>query len=318
MSSKGIIDLRKGRQQPPTAGEHRSPAPAPRVVQANPRRTSQLRAKRRRLRVIAFGVFVVLCGAATWGVSYASYLPQYTVQRITVTGVDAASADTISQFVHSLVYPGTYPLISHANILIINKDVIARAIVTNFPGIKSAAVTRPAPLSTELDVALGERSAFAKWCGDQYASSSQCFEMDDSGFVFAPVDDTVASSTQAFATPYTFYGALDATSSDPVGHGFVMAHMPGIISLLTDLSGANFTPEGATVIDDTDFSVPLAEGFYIKASFGEDPDMLVKNLQLILSSAALNGQEPQLEYVDLRFGDRVYYKLKGKDQTTAN
>jgi hypothetical protein len=34
-------------------------------------------------------------------------------------------------------------------------------------------------------------------------------------------------------------------------------------------------------------------------------------LQLVLSSDALTGKESELQYVDLRFGDRVYYKLQG-------
>ena len=89
------------------------------------------------------------------------------------------------------------------------------------------------------------------------------------------------------------------------------------MELLTELGQAGFTPLGVTVESDTDFSVPLREGFALKASFGESPDELVKNFQLVLASDALQGKESQLEYVDLRFGDRVYYKLLGQDEATS-
>jgi len=43
----------------------------------------------------------------------------------------------------------------------------------------------------------------------------------------------------------------------------------------------------------------------------------VKNLELVLSSDVLKGKTDALEYVDLRFGNRVYYKLKGQKQQSV-
>ena len=42
----------------------------------------------------------------------------------------------------------------------------------------------------------------------------------------------------------------------------------------------------------------------------------MKNLQLVLSSGPLKGKDSELEYVDLRFNNRVYYKLKGEVETS--
>jgi hypothetical protein len=63
--------------------------------------------------------------------------------------------------------------------------------------------------------------------------------------------------------------------------------------------------------------VHFTDGFDLKVSFGADPATLVRNLRLVLASEALEGKEADIEYVDLRFGDRVFYKLKGKDQEAA-
>lgn len=122
------------------------------------------------------------------------------------------------------------------------------------------------------------------------------------------------STVSAEATP--------DTPVNPIGHRFVGAHMPGIIKLLLMLSQAGYAPTGAQVTSMQDFNVPLSSsaddggsGFYIKASFGEDPASIVSNLQLVLSSDALAGKLDQIQYVDLRFGDRVYYKLRGAAET---
>jgi hypothetical protein len=105
---------------------------------------------------------------------------------------------------------------------------------------------------------------------------------------------------------------MNASSTSPIGHVYASAHFPGILALLRYLGQAGITAQGATIIDDRDFTVLLAEGFYLKASFGEDASALAGNLKLVLSSDALKGKESKLEYVDLRFGNRIYYKLQGQ------
>ena len=148
--------------------------------------------------------------------------------------------------------------------------------------------------------------------------------MDEGGFIYAPMGwaGTATSSTQ-----YTFAGGLPAqaglpardggaTSTYPIGNSFVQAHLPGLLSLLTFLGQAGFTPLGAQV-DGQDILIQLQEGFLLKASFGADANTLVKNLELVLSSDVLKGKTEELEYVDLRFGNRVYYKLKGQEQQST-
>jgi len=65
-----------------------------------------------------------------------------------------------------------------------------------------------------------------------------------------------------------------------------------------------------SVENEQDFKVSLLQRFALRASFGADADTLVRNLQDVLSSDTLRGKENKIEYVDLRFGNRVYYKNK--------
>ena len=43
---------------------------------------------------------------------------------------------------------------------------------------------------------------------------------------------------------------------------------------------------------------------------GTNPASLVKDFKLVLSSDALKKDIDRLEYIDLRFGNKVYFKLK--------
>ena len=62
-----------------------------------------------------------------------------------------------------------------------------------------------------------------------------------------------------------------------------------------------------TIESDRDYSIEC-DSFVVKASFGADPDLLVRNLDLALSSPAMRNVKVPIEYIDLRFGNRIYFK----------
>ena len=373
MSSKNVIDLRKGVQKTPAPKEELRLIPerqAPRLQSQRSARVSPVRARRRRTRLIIAGVIIVLLALATYGVSWASYLPRYSVDTVTIVGANQVPSADIYNYVESLLHTGAHPFLSKDNIFLYNPKAIQREIVGYFPRIASATISRASLFSTAITVTVVERQPFALWCTDD--TETNCYQMDQTGFIFAQasapvisiptvdasssatstVDSTTVSIAPEQSQQYIFEGGLGAgtstsassstptsvdssqatssdtsiqastesfiSPSDPIGYTFVGAHIGGIIALLQLLGQAGFTPTGATVENDQDFWVPLTEGFYIKASFGEDPGAIVSNLQLVLSSDALAGKESQLQYVDLRFGDRVYYKLLGANETQTS
>ena len=308
MSSKGVIDLRPRRGgRSPAPGQQPLFAPRPSRAPKETKKPLSLRARRRRVRAAIALAILLVCAGIAWGISYASYLPQFSVGDVTVIGTQNISPQLVQGYVETILQDGSHHFLSRQNIFLYPRAVIEKDVVAFFPRISSATVSRDALLSRDLTISVTERQTFALWCAD----SAQCYEMDKGGFVFA--QSPVASSS----TEYVFQGGI-ATSSSPVGQSFVTAHLPGIVALLTQLGQSGFTPQGATVESDEDFSVPLREGFALKASFGESADTLVKNLQLVLSSSALQGKEQELEYVDLRFGDRVYYKLQGQAEVSGS
>jgi hypothetical protein len=396
MSSKNVIDLRKGAVKPAAVQQQTirfMPEPeAPRLRASRAARVSPVRARRRKARYILLGIVVFLIALAVYGVSWVSYLPRYNVDTVTIVGTDQVPSADVYDYVESLLHTGGHPFLSRDNIFLYNPKVIQQAIVGNFPRIASASVSRSSLFATDITVTVTERQPYALWCTDD--THTDCYQMDSTGFIFAqaspstPGSETGDNSSDSSSTdstnmpqatsgadldqsasgssqplPYIFEGGLGfATSSasntsvqttatstdisqvastspsaaapspvdsvnpaDPIGETFVGAHMPGIVALLQMLGRAGFNPTGAIVENDQDFWVPLSadqsgdgQGFYIKASFGENPGSIVSNLQLVLSSDALNGNESELQYVDLRFGDRVYYKLQGANEAQTS
>jgi len=304
MTSKPrVVDLRGGRKIPP---------PKPEDIRPQPPRRSALKVKKRRMRAVITAGICVCALLTTYAVHVASYMTRFSYEHVAVTGGSAQSA-AVQAFVEKRLAESATGFISGRNIFLFRYESLGSEIVANFPQIKDATIARDTTLGNGLVVTLIERSAYALWCG----ASGNCYVVDDEGVVFAP---GAGVSTSTLPTPYIFTGALSTSSvamHDPYGGVFAGEHFVGIQTLLSDLKNTGVMPLGANLETDTDFQVPLREGYYLKASYGEDPENIAKNLSLVLNSDALKGKAMLLEYVDLRFGNRVYYKFKNTGETTT-
>lgn len=300
-----VVDLRKGRPAPSRVRPLPFPSASP------PRRPTPLRSRRRKARAIVFALVLLLAAAIAYGVHLLSYAPQLTIQSVRVSGAENIDPVIIESYVDSSLSDGSFRYFSRRNIFLYPKEAIESGIVASFPRVKNAHLSRGDILSTALGVAIEERTPHALWCegvGAQ-ASTSPCYAMDDGGFIFAEV----ATSTRGgFQTPYVFSGGL---GENPVGEMFVPGQLPPLFALLRILQQeTNLIPNRVDVLRDQDFNVTLEQGFFIKASFGQEPLALARNLELALSSDALRNRLSDIEYIDLRFGNRVYYKMKGEEQ----
>ncbi len=264
------------------------------------------------MRVAALGVVVILLAGIGYGIHALSYLPRLTISKITVSGTERLEPALVEALIWSDLQDGAYHYLSRSDILVYPRAALERSIVTSFPRVKSAHVALTNPLSQNLAVTIEERKPFARWCAGDALATSTCYAMDNSGFIFAKMEPLIPAD---FSSQYIFWGGI---SDKPIGTTFLPGHMSGVVALLNVLSQiAHVTPSGVVVEDDQDLSVVFAEGFTLKVSFGEDGDAVARNLRLVLTSDALNGKMNEIEYVDLRFGNRVYYKLKGADQVES-
>jgi len=255
------------------------------------------------LRIAVSAILATSIVAAVMFTSYLSYLPQYSVGAISVQGAQAVPKNAVADYVQSIIYDGSHNFFSRASLFLYPKAVIERDLPLEFPRVASAQVSN-ALLANAITVTIVERQPFALWCKDD----GSCYYMDQSGFIFARAPENATSTGE-----YVFSGGV-ATSSQPIGQTFALEHTQGLVAFLQLLGESGLQPLGAQVQSDQDFTIPLSQGFSVYASFGEDPGALVSNLQLVLSTGGLSSQEQDLDYIDLRFGDKVYYKLKGQDQ----
>ncbi len=302
MSSKRTIDLRK--KKPGIYSELFSRSTTPVKVRPAARK-SPLRAKRRRTRVL-IGLGILILGAgATWGAGYATHLPQFAIEQIEVVGANDISEDLVRAYVEAELRDGSNAFFSKENVFLYPRRALEQGVQKYFPRLHSVNISRDSLLAQSIRVTVAERGPSARWC-----VLEECYLMDDNGFIFA--EEPMASP---YTVPYTFRGALPE-GVDPIGQKFLPERFAQVVTLLHLLEEKNFIPKVITIESEQDFSVSLERGYKLRIAFNEDAEKIVRNLELVLSSDALRGREGELEYVDLRFGNRVYYKFFGEAAVT--
>lgn len=276
------------------------------TFQRKSERSAPLRTRKRKARFIAATIILFFIAATTFGITWLAHYERFLIDTITVEGVRDIHAESVQQYVNSKIDDSSWRFISQKNIFYFDQTAIVQGLERDMPRIRSVKLSRPSRFSQNLIVSIEERQPAALWC----ETSGACYEMDDSGFIYE-------EASTLSVTTYSFDGGV-ATSSSPVGQTFASGYMSELLSLLEALRKSGFTSSGVSVDSDTDFRVHLIKGYNLKISFGVDPNKLVSDLQLVLSSDVLKGEEQNLEYVDLRFGNRIYFKLKGEGASQAS
>src|SRR3989344_869023 len=298
-----VINLRK--KKPGGAGTLSFNWGGSHATRPKPARQSPLRARRRRTRaIVGLGMFTILAMLA-YGANWISYVPRFSIAGVEVEGAADIPPRLIEAYLEADLFDGAYAFLSRQNIFLYPRESLEESLMEQVPRIRNAKVSREGLLAQAVVVTVEEREPRGRWC-----DSGGCYYLDKDGFIFAP------ASLASDIGPYTFMGTL-ANSGSPIGQTFLPRYFPNMLEFLEKLKNAGYPPLGLSLEGEEDVSVTLDWGFEIRAPLRSDPDKLIRDLELVLASDTLRGKESRLEYIDLRFGNRVYYKFENSEAVQA-
>lgn len=255
----------------------------------------------------------IMCVAGLVGsVGAASHLEKFAIKDISITGVQKLSPDTLTATVSEALNKSDFWFFSRKNMFLYPRAAIASKLASQFPRIKDVSVTRASLLAQAVVVTVQERKAFATWClpavGATQAGSGdeKCYVMDSDGFIYAESGPPIEAG-ESPSSAYVFRGGL-IPNIDIIGQTFLRGRIQGMVQFLGDLEKAGFKAHGIIVDSEKDFTVRLESGTDLLASFDAPPSDSIRNVQTALEAEGLREKMETLEYIDLRFGNRVYYK----------
>jgi hypothetical protein len=195
--------------------------------------------------------------------------------------------------------------------------------VEKFPQMQTVSLS----LNTKrnLVISMSEREAVALWCGmnvSASASEKKCYYLDENAFIF---DDAPVFSGDVF---FEFYGKGDVQKDTPLGKTFL-----GKKAFMNILDLHNLLEEyGQEVLnimlsEDGSGEFGTKAGCLIRFNTDQPITTLTSNIDAVFhlykwenisdTSRRENVCE-KLEYVDFRFGNKIYYREKGKEPSRIN
>ncbi|MBI2120130.1 MAG: FtsQ-type POTRA domain-containing protein [Parcubacteria group bacterium] len=269
----------------------------------------QIQHKKKR-RVVS--VLVLLCFAGfVWLAVYVPSLPSLQVKNIIVRGAAVLTEEEVQQRVKEELSGKYLYVFPKTNVFLYPQKPIEESLLAAFPRIASVS----ANLDTEriLTITLTEREPFALWCGREIPFSETdktCAYIDEKGFVFAKAPNF---SGRAY---FELYGTGMLPPGDPIGHNFLPVETyQNIVRIKKRLEGFQVKP--VTVLAETDGGATFATagGYKIRFNVDQDISSLESNMQAVFRAGSWGGTAASgaLEYLDFRFGNKVYYKFRGQE-----
>ena len=252
-------------------------------------------------------LFVILLGppialAVAFGFWYVLNRQALRVRTVEVSGVRQIPAAEIEAAVRAVIDGSILGLIPRDSVLLVSAETVEHALRERFPAIEAVNVGRRLP--NRLTVAVGERSLWGIYCADPAAGAAAraCALLDRRGTAYEVLVDA-----RGWLLPVVF-GTVPPKPGEP-------AVTPRLLELFAaaDLAlgaiGADAIAVAVASSTPADVRIRLAEGWELFVEAERRPDEWLEILSALLERE-VGARRRELQYVDLRFGAKVFYKFK--------
>lgn len=275
------------------------------------RETKVRRRRERTRRILIYGGIVVVLAAFLASGLY--LLPQLRITEVSISGNKTIEAGDIASTLRSSISGTFFFLFPRNAYALVRERKIQEMLTEAFPIFAEVSVDKTFPRS--LAVMVREREPYAIWCVEEtYAEAesvateeeigSTCFYIDTDGVAFTRAPDVSGNLITKI---------VDRRRAAPLlGEGVLERDVTHSFNLLTEEFErvTKVRPRKIVIGAEHPKSVQVVtgEGWVVQLETDTDIKTALENLRLIIERDIKNTQN--LEYIDLRFADKVFYKLK--------
>ncbi len=267
---------------------------------------SKLRARKRRRRMVWVLVTVLALCALVGGAVALSWAPFLAIQHIELDGVSSANTAAVTDSVHQTLSGSYWHLFAKKNIFLYSKSAIRSSLIKQFPVFASVSVS--ARDFNTVVITVEERASHALWCGEGPELSSACLSLDNSGAAYTLAADFSGDVYTRYVGPLPA-GALPRQFLTPERFQALNALVDELTSRVAS------TSVHAVVVGNDEVHMEFDDGFTILFELEGDGADILERFALARDAEPFTTHPlSDFEYLDLRFGDKLYYKLKDTGQ----
>lgn len=266
-----------------------------------PRRSAQSIRRRKILAwVLRIAFYILGTAVLLWAVAFLLRLDFMAVQNISVEGNEFVDGEAVGRIVDEELDGSYWLIVPRDNAFFYPAQKIEERIRNEFPRVFAVDARVD---SNTLTVAIIERQPHSLWCSGE----DKCFFIDETGIVYAPAP---MFSDNVF---FVFRGVLDPENA--LGQQYLPQTLfEELNEFLGWLALLDFFPGHMNALAEDSFVISTANGAEIIIGTEDSFKDTFQNLETVMQDEDLMNSKRQeysdLEYVDLRFGNKVFYKLK--------
>lgn len=255
-------------------------------------------------------------------VSWLSLRPAFQITEVVIDGIHAVKGESVTAAANDARSSRFLMRVSRNNLFFFPRERTLHDIAALDPRIASVSLSFDS--RHRLRIAINEYTVSALLCQsddpnifvitpdkttgtttlqeEETGELPHCYYADEQGYVFAEAADWSGH-------PYTTFLS---SSTAPLLRTYILSgeEYAKVNKFLASLSAVNLRPNTVTILGNNDFRITTALPWNILWSSGEDPQKSADNLALVLTSLQSKSEKSgkELESIDLRFGNKIFYK----------
>lgn len=240
---------------------------------------------------------------------------QFQFTHTEIYGVKTFSDIEINQFVQQYFLGNQIKVIPRSSTILFSKSKLVRALQKEFPIIAMAHITLPEP--NILNIYIQEKQPVCIWC----FTEDDCVFLDEEGIVYGKApnfsDGVYPVFTSEEIKNFDQYKGKQIIEPDTMNR---------FIALFKNLQSDDITLSRTIFLENGDISFAIEKLFdkypdrsaKILGTFNQDDTIFIRDMVTGLNHQAFKDQyrtqSKSLEYIDLRFPGKIFYKFKGKEK----
>lgn len=256
------------------------------------------------------------------GASYGSHRKEIRVSKVILNGGILVTEPEVESKTLTFLYGSYFWLFPKGTIFWYPHDSLERYLKETFKRIDLIDIRRDGLTTLVIDIK--ERKPFALWCTNEVVSDlatstdettsdlkneEKCYFMDQNSTIFAKAPNF---SGDAY---FKYYGLLELSPDEsPIGKEYLASttQFASIYNFVTKTKELSIKPQFIVAKNTDEFSLTLSGGGEIYFDMKQPLSIVGQNLEALLRTpvfASSTGNLP-VEYIDLRYGNKLFYKLK--------
>lgn len=262
----------------------------------NSREFYEKKKRRRRIQLILLSVgFLSILSSLV----YLSRQERFLIVEIAVSGENVIDREEIARAARHLLDDYYLWVIPRANAFIYPRRAVKRSLIAEFPRLKSLDLNLDG--QHKLFITVEERKPFALYC----ANISDCFFLDEEGFIFA--------NAPSFSSGVYFVYVTEDPVLNPIGKRFITIEEFKSLSRFKEALAVLSIEPSALEVGDSEYRLSIFDSGQIIWRRESNLALIESNLEAFLSDNSIRAQENFLErilYLDLRTENKVFYKFR--------